>query len=82
MRDLFEGVMPFVMKHVIRHIISSCDLTLEQLNERLALFPLQGADTKSRLPPLTCQAIFGTSSIKGSAAEKHCFFRFFSLLGG
>nr|XP_054920824.1 uncharacterized protein LOC126518477 [Dermacentor andersoni] len=58
MHDLFEGVMPFVMKHVIRHIISSRDLTLETLNERLASFPFQGADKKSRLPPLTRQLLW------------------------
>ncbi|CAN7990081.1 unnamed protein product [Ixodes hexagonus] len=82
MPDLFGGVTPRVMKHVLRHIISSHLLTLDQLNERLASFPFQGGDKKSRLPPLSRQAVFGCSAIKGPAAEKLCFFRFFSLLLG
>lgn len=51
MHDLFEGVIPFAMKHIVRHIISSHVLALEQLNERLSSFPLQGCDKKSRMPP-------------------------------
>lgn len=82
MHDLYEGVIPFVMKHVIQHIVSSQLLTLDQLNERLAEFPLRGGDKKSRLPPLSRAAVFGRTTIKGSAAEKLCFFRFFSLLVG
>nr|XP_054919782.1 uncharacterized protein LOC129381174 [Dermacentor andersoni] len=82
MHDLYEGVIPFVMKHVIQHIVSSQLLTLDQLNERLAKFPLRGGDKKSRLPPLSRAAVFGRTTIKGSAAEKLCFFRFFSLLVG
>ncbi|EEC18804.1 conserved hypothetical protein [Ixodes scapularis] len=82
MHDLFEGVIPCVMKHVLRHIISGHLLTLDQLNERLASFPFQGGDKKSRLPPLSRQAVFGRTAMKGSAAEKLCFFRFFSLLLG
>lgn len=51
MHDLFEGVIPFAMKHIVRHIISSHVLALDQLNERLSSFPLQGCDKKSRMPP-------------------------------
>ncbi|CAN7942717.1 unnamed protein product [Ixodes pacificus] len=80
--DLFGGVIPCVMKHVLRHIISGHLLTLDQLNERLASFPFQGGDKKSRLPPLSRQAVFRRTAMKGSAAEKLCFFRFFSLLLG
>lgn len=82
MHDLFEGVIPLVMKCVIRHLISNRVFTLDQLNDRLAAFAFQGADKKSKIPPLSRQAVFGTSVIKGSAAEKLCFFRFFSLLVG
>lgn len=82
MHDLYEGVIPFVMKHVIRHIVSSGFLTLEQLNERLAKFPFQAGDKKSRLPLLSRAAVFGKTAIKGSAAENLCFFRFFSFLVG
>lgn len=38
MHDLYEGVIPFVMKHVIQHIISSQLLTLGQLNQGLPNF--------------------------------------------
>lgn len=82
MHDLFEGVIPFTMKHIVRQIISSHVLTLDQLNERLSSFALQGNDKKSRIPPLSHQSVSGTSAIKGSAAEKRCFFHFFSLFVG
>ncbi|XP_037557723.1 uncharacterized protein LOC119434712, partial [Dermacentor silvarum] len=64
MHDLFEGVIPFAMKHILRHIMSCRVLTLDELNDRLVSFPLQGGDKKSRLPPLSHHSVFGTSAIK------------------
>lgn len=82
MHDIFEGVIPFVMKRVIRCLITDNVFKLAQLNERLATFPFQGGDKSSRLPPLTRKSVFGKAMLKGSASEKLCFFRFFSLLIG
>lgn len=82
MHDIFEGVIPFVMKHVIRSLVTDHVFTLDQLNERLATFPFQGGDKSSRLPPLMRKSVFGKAILKGSAAEKLCFFRFFALLIG
>ncbi|XP_054929068.1 uncharacterized protein [Dermacentor andersoni] len=51
MHDLFEGVIPFAMKHVISHLVTNNILTLDRLNQRLSSFSFQGADKKSKLPP-------------------------------
>lgn len=82
MHDVHEGVISFILKHVVGAIVSSGFFTLEQLNERLAKFSFQAGDKKSKLPPSSRAAVFGKTPIKGSAAEKLCFFRFFSFLVG
>ncbi|CAN7987348.1 unnamed protein product [Ixodes hexagonus] len=82
MHDLHEGVIPFVLKHVIKRLVSEGTLTLKLLNERLEAFEFQDNDKKSRPPPLSRPSIMGNFGIKGSAAEKLCLFRFFSLLVG
>lgn len=79
MHDLYEGVIPFVMKHVIKRIVSSGFLTLEQLNERLAKFPFQAGDKKSRLPPPdTCDS-FWKSNHQGVSCWKAVSFFVSSL---
>ncbi|EEC14030.1 hypothetical protein IscW_ISCW024648, partial [Ixodes scapularis] len=82
MHDLHEGVIPFVVKHVIKRLVSEGTLTLKLLNERLEAFEFHDNDKKSRPPPLSRPSIMGNFGIKGSAAEKLYLFRFFSLLVG
>ncbi|XP_064474117.1 uncharacterized protein LOC135388470 [Ornithodoros turicata] len=82
MHDLFEGVIPFVLKHVVKKLVTDGVITLAMLNSRLERFKFQGNDKKSQPPRLTRAAIFGCTSITGSASEKWCLFRFFSFLVG
>ncbi|CAN8029645.1 unnamed protein product, partial [Ixodes persulcatus] len=81
MHDLHDGVIPFVLKHVIKRLVSEGTLTLK-LNQRLEAFEFHDNNKKSRQPPLSRPSIMGNFGIKGSAAEKLCLFRFFSLLVG
>ncbi|XP_064464590.1 uncharacterized protein LOC135375886 [Ornithodoros turicata] len=82
MHDMHEGVIPLVLKHVIKTLITDGFFTLKLLNERLRSFPFQGNEKKSKPAPLTRQVIFGKYSIKGSASEVGCLFHMFSLLVG
>lgn len=44
MYDALEGVIPILLKHVLKDLIENGFLTLRTLNERLAAFPFCGND--------------------------------------
>lgn len=46
MPDLFEGVVPFVMKHVVKLLITNNVYNPDELNVGLSSFPFQGTDKK------------------------------------
>lgn len=67
---------------MIKSLVLGGMISLCVLNRRFSTFPFQGIDKKSRPPTLSHGSIFGVASIKGTAAEKWCLFRFFSFLVG
>ncbi|XP_042147361.1 uncharacterized protein LOC121047091 [Ixodes scapularis] len=82
MHDLLEGVIPFVMKHVISHLISGNFFTLSALNTCILDFDYAPCDLRNKPEEISSGYLKGKSNIRGSASQILCFFRHFSLYVG
>ena len=78
--DLFEGVVPEILTHIICHFAREGLYTLDDLNQKLESFPYEGSDkTNKPLPMSTTVAAF---TVKQTAAQTWCLLRLLPLLLG
>lgn len=82
MHDIHEGVIPFVMRHVISHLIISGFFTLKTLNLCILNFNYAPRDAKNKPEQISDEYLKGKSNIRGSASQVFCFFRHFSMYVG
>ncbi|XP_064474056.1 uncharacterized protein LOC135388428 [Ornithodoros turicata] len=82
MHDVLEGVIPFVMKHIIGHLISNKFFSLDHLNQRIVTYGYGMCDSKNKPEKLSQEFLKGKGSMKGSASQILCFFRHFTLYVG
>lgn len=81
MHDLFEGVLPFVLRHVLRGLISEGTLTFSDL-KRSESFSYGYNDRKNTPETFTEAFIMKDANLKGTASQKWCIFRLFPLIFG
>ncbi|XP_064461583.1 uncharacterized protein LOC135371463 [Ornithodoros turicata] len=82
MHDVHEGVIPFLLKHVLANLISEGYFSLDMLNNCIENFPYDPCDTKNKPEAIARSALFGKSALKGSASQKFCLFRHIALYVG
>jgi len=80
MHDVFEGVIPIVLKVCLRGLIAEKIFNLKVINDRLQQFRFGRNDVKN-VPPVIPLS-FPKSSIPGSAAQKWCLFRNLAFIIG
>ncbi|XP_064464695.1 uncharacterized protein LOC135376003 [Ornithodoros turicata] len=83
MHDLHEGVIPFVLKHVLfRLVIQDKCFTLETLNKCIETFAYDPCDAKNKPEPVARTALVGKGTLRGSASQKFSFLRHLALYIG
>lgn len=82
MHDVLEGVIPFVLKHILNKMIRERILTLGQLNYEIENYQY-GWNEKTSKPQLISERMLKSDGqISGSASEKWTLFRLLPLLIG
>ncbi|XP_064470088.1 uncharacterized protein LOC135384833 [Ornithodoros turicata] len=82
MHDVLEGVVPFAMKHIIAHLITSGNFSLIQLNQRIEEYSYEQCDMRNKPENISRDFLQGKACMKGTASQVFCFFRHFSLYVG
>ncbi|CAG2253599.1 unnamed protein product [Mytilus edulis] len=78
--DLFEGVVPQVMTHVIKYCVQSGFFSLNYLNGQIKDFPYSSIDKANK--PKTVPEIVSKFKVSQSASQMWCFFRLLPLMIG
>ncbi|KAL2086106.1 hypothetical protein ACEWY4_017165 [Coilia grayii] len=78
MHDILEGVMPLVVKLVLREAREEKHITLHEFNDKLKHMCFGKNDTQNRPVPITENHL--RKSIVGSASQKWCLFRVLPML--
>lgn len=78
--DLFEGLVPEVLEHVIRYCVQNQIFTMEYLNDRIDNFPYGSVD-KPNKPSVMPQTV-SNFKVKQTAMQCWCLLRLFPLLVG
>lgn len=78
--DLFEGVVPDVLKHVIEHCVRSEYFDLPYLNKQIKEFPYDIPDKTNK--PSKVPETLGTFRVKQTAAQAWCMLRLLPLMVG
>ena len=78
MHDLFEGVVPYELKLLIKHCVSNKYYTIKQLNNRMARFDFP-SDRPSDIDP---ELIAKDKKIRQSASQMMCLCHEFPMLVG
>ncbi|EEC02200.1 conserved hypothetical protein, partial [Ixodes scapularis] len=79
MHDLFEGVFVYVIRHVLKGLITDKVLAKSDL-EKVVNFPYGYNDRKNRPEEISPSFIAGASNLKGTACQKWCLFRLMPLI--
>ena len=81
MHDFLEGVVPLIIRLILKSFHDANILTNSQLNDKLLNFSVGGNDKKSKPTsiPYKCMHTQG-ASIPGKAIEKWCLFRLLPLI--
>ncbi|XP_064475332.1 uncharacterized protein LOC135389196 [Ornithodoros turicata] len=82
MHDLHEGVLPFVLRHVIANLISKRFFSLDELNERIRNFAYDKCDAKNKPESVSPKFLSSGGVMRGSASQKFCLFRNLTLYIG
>ncbi|CAN7943716.1 unnamed protein product, partial [Ixodes hexagonus] len=77
--DLFEGVFAFVIRHVMKRLMSDKILGKSDL-ERIRDFPYGHNDKQNCPEELSISFLTGSSNLKRTASQKWCLFRLFPLI--
>ena len=80
MHDVLEGVVPLTVKHILRSVISSGSVSVEDINSRIRSLPVKYGKELYLPQPLTSAAIKGDSTLSGNASEKWCLLRILPFL--
>lgn len=78
--DLFEGLVPEVLEHVIRYCVQNQIFSLEYLNDRIANFPYGNVDKPNK--PSIMPKTISNLKVKETAMQCWCLLRLFPLLVG
>ncbi|CAN7986746.1 unnamed protein product [Ixodes hexagonus] len=81
MHDLLEGSIPHVLREVLRGLISSNVIKYSDLDS-ITTFSFGTQDKKNKPEAVGKCFLNGESAYKGTASQKWCLFRFFSLMFG
>ncbi len=81
MHDVFEGVVPFELKHCLSMLLSKKYFTFEFLNECVVNFPYKWTD-KTNSPHAIPRSMFSQNTIGGNAHENWNLIRLLPLLVG
>ncbi|CAN7985430.1 unnamed protein product [Ixodes hexagonus] len=73
MHDIHEGVLPFVLKHLLASLIASGMFSLSDLNAAVSEFSYAACDRKNRPEVISMDYIRGKANIKGNASQIFCF---------
>ncbi|CAN7944976.1 unnamed protein product, partial [Ixodes hexagonus] len=82
MHDIHEGVLPFVLRHLLASLIASGMFSLSDLNAAVSEFSYAACDRKNRTEVISMDYIRGKANIKGNASQIFCFFRHLALYVG
>lgn len=78
MHDVLEGVVPLVMKLVIREAKKQKHITIPEFNDELKHLRFGKNDIENRPVPITAKSL--RKCIVGSASQKWCLFRLLPIL--
>ncbi|XP_064461573.1 uncharacterized protein LOC135371450 [Ornithodoros turicata] len=82
MHDVHEGVIPFLLKHVLTKLVSDRYFSLDTLNDCIEKFPYDPCDRKNKPEIVHRAALTTKGTLKGSASQKFCLFRNVALYIG
>ncbi|XP_064470269.1 uncharacterized protein LOC135385020 [Ornithodoros turicata] len=82
MHDVHEGILPFLLKHVLSKLVSDKYFSLETLNASIEKFGYDPCDVKNKPESIHPTVLTGKGSLKGSASQKFCLFRNIALYVG
>ena len=83
MHDFLEGIVPLVIKLVIKSLIDEQLVSLEELNSRILSFSYGLTDKKNRPSPITMSSLLNPKGPSGQkAAQTHCLLVYMCLLCG
>lgn len=83
MHDLYEGVVPLVVKLVVKDLIDQGAITLGELNSRLTSFSYGFVDKQNRPSPLTLASLMSPKGASGqSASQMNCLLHYLCLMIG
>ncbi|XP_064472167.1 uncharacterized protein LOC135386273 [Ornithodoros turicata] len=82
MHDVHEGILPFLLKHVLSKLFSAKYFSLETLNASIEKFRYDPCDLKNKPESIHPTVLIGKGSLKGSASQKFCLFRNIALYVG
>lgn len=81
MHDVLEGAIPHVLRHTLQGLLSCGVIRYSDL-DRIRTFTFGAHDKKNKPEEVVKSFISGQSAYKGTASQKWCLFRFFSLMFG
>ena len=82
MHDLLEGVIPAVVKVVVKELVVQGFLTYEQVGRQMNAFKYGKNDTASKPVAISARTLRQNDNIAGSAAQKLCLFRLLPFILG
>ena len=80
MHDLLEGVIPAVVKVVLRVLVRGGFLTYEQVGRQMTSFKYGKNDATSKPVSISARTLRQNDNIAGSASQKLCLFRLLSFI--
>ncbi|KAL3249610.1 hypothetical protein MRX96_055828 [Rhipicephalus microplus] len=79
MHDVLEGAIPHVLRHILQGLLRSGVIRHSDL-DRIRTFVFGAHDKKNKPEEVVKSFLNGQSAYKGTASQKWCLFRFFSLM--
>uniref|UniRef100_A0A2R5L642 Uncharacterized protein n=2 Tax=Ornithodoros turicata TaxID=34597 RepID=A0A2R5L642_9ACAR len=81
MHDMFEGTFVFVIHNTLRGLVQDGVLTVDDIT-RVDMFPYGANDIKNKPEKMSAAFLADGKSIRGTASQKWCLFRFIPLIFG
>nr|XP_037272441.1 uncharacterized protein LOC119164364 [Rhipicephalus microplus] len=82
MHDLHEGVIPFLLKHVISFFLKYHIIKLELLNTAIMTYPYGQNDKRNKPETLSASMFQKKGTLKGNASQIYCLFRYLPFYVG
>ncbi|XP_029829727.3 uncharacterized protein LOC115314770 [Ixodes scapularis] len=82
MHDLHEGVIPLLLKEVISFFVKDGTFTLELLNTAIVTYKYSEDDKRNKPEPVSTSMLQKKGTIKGSASQLYCLFRYLPFYVG